>query len=138
MVSNSDPATESNQGAAASPRVPRSHWLIHVAVVVAAALVFGLLAGRGYGNQVRAADIFFSTLIVLLFVAMFFIARRSRAGFGNGIGYALIAVGALCVLLSKFAAAISLVLTLTIMSAVFFLSGVIALVLQLRKVARAR
>jgi hypothetical protein len=112
--------------------------MVHVAVVVVAAVAAGLLALRGYGNLVRASDIWISAVIVVLFAAMFFVARRADPAFGNGIGYALFAGGALCILLSKFAVATSLLTALTILSVLFFLSGVITLVLQLRKVARSR
>jgi hypothetical protein len=77
-------------------------------------------------------------VLVLIFAVQILIARRAGGALGNEIGYALLAAGALSMLIAKLVVADALIIGFSILSALLFLSGTIALVVQLGRIARSR
>jgi hypothetical protein len=97
-----------------------------------------ILVGRGDGNLLRVSSIGILIVLVLIFAAQIITVRRAGGALGNGTAYALCAGGAACMLAAKFVAAESLVIALTILSGLLFVSGTVAFVLQIRGIGRSQ
>lgn len=133
MISNPGPATKADRPTTPGARRPTTSWIAHLALILAAAAAAGILASRGNGSVLRESSIGILIVIVLLFAAQIMIARRAGGALGNGTAYALCAAGAVCMLVGQFAAARPLLMALTILSVLFFVSGIVAFVLQIRQ-----
>jgi hypothetical protein len=107
-------------------------WVAHLTLVLAVAAA-AILWGRGVRSLPPEWTIGILVLIMLVSAAQFIRARRAGGAFGKGTGHALLAAGAFCLLVAKFMTAELLSIALTILSAIFFVSGTIKIVLQIRR-----
>jgi hypothetical protein len=136
--SETTPGSETTSELKNPPRrgPPRSHWLAHAVLILAAVALAGIAAGRGDRELLRYVNIGIMIILVLILVVQITIARRTRGAWGSVLGSAISALGVLCLLLAQFASVTPTGIALTAAGAVRFIAAAVTFWLQAGRARR--
>lgn len=140
------PESERTRGSDATPeskgterdRRPRSHWVAHAVLILAAVALAGIAAGRGDRELLRYVNIAIMIILVVILVVQITIARRTRGAWGSVLGSAISALGVVCLLLAQFASASTTGVSLTVAGAVLFVAAAVTFWLQAGRARRVK